>query len=96
MMDSLQAMSSRRAMVAACLRMKDSTPTDGSKTILLRESVHRCGKFIPVKHSPDEAPISLSLCRVSLVRDCSIGERTAWGKMRQKSNQLKKAVLPWA
>lgn len=58
---SLHARSSSHARVAACCRMKGLTPTDGSKTILHKESAQRCGKCSSERDSLDEAPTQVLL-----------------------------------
>ena len=80
--------SSRRARVAACRRMKDSTPTDGPKTILRRESAQRYGKCNLAKDSPDKALTSWLHSSVSSVSECCVGLRTTrWKRVPQKGKQ---------
>ena len=60
--------------------MKASTPTDGCRKRLRRESAQRCGKCNPAKDSPDKGPSKKSLCKVSSIREGCIGARIMRGQ----------------
>ncbi|KAH8997867.1 hypothetical protein EDB86DRAFT_2913743, partial [Lactarius hatsudake] len=92
MTESLHMMSSSRARVVACRRMKFCTPTDGSKTSLSRESEQRRGKCSPSKDSPAKVPTCAFLCRVSSVRGCCIGISMRGQRVPQKWDQRSSIV----
>jgi hypothetical protein len=82
---SVHARSSSRVREAACRRMNDSTPMDGLKKKLRRDSAQRCGKCSSARESLDEVPRKAPLCRVSSVRECCAGARIT---REQKVSQI--------